>query len=203
MMTSSNANIFRVTGPSSVWGIHRPPVNSPHKGQWCGALMFSLICARINGWVNNGEAGDLTRHRAHYDVIVMCLRLQVVMQLAVGETACVLGSLVYSITDWNWKDGWSSNQWNHFSIDTSNRGLIQITGFAMGRCRRGKRNPPIQRNWAPSQYKDSLSMYSYSHYKDKTRDRLIFIIESLYKDGLSMYNDSIKPSYLYTWGLCW
>ena len=28
-----------------VRGIHRPPVNSPHKGQWRGALMFSLICA--------------------------------------------------------------------------------------------------------------------------------------------------------------
>ena len=25
----------------------------------------------INGWVNNREAGDLRRHRAHYDVIVM------------------------------------------------------------------------------------------------------------------------------------
>ena len=37
-----------------VRGIHRSPVNSPHKGQWRGALMFSLICARINGWVNNG-----------------------------------------------------------------------------------------------------------------------------------------------------
>ena len=35
--------------------------------------MFSLICARINGWVNNDEAGDLRRHRAHYGVIVMCL----------------------------------------------------------------------------------------------------------------------------------
>ena len=33
--------------------------------------MFSLICARINGWVNNVEAGDLRRHRVHYDVIVM------------------------------------------------------------------------------------------------------------------------------------
>ena len=54
-----------------VRGIHRSPVNSPHKGQWCGALMFTLICARINGWVNNREAGDLRRHRAHYDVIVM------------------------------------------------------------------------------------------------------------------------------------
>ena len=36
-----------------VRGIHRSPVNSPHKGQWRGALMFTLIYARINGWVNN------------------------------------------------------------------------------------------------------------------------------------------------------
>ena len=56
-----------------VRGIHRSPVNSPRKGQWRGALMFTLICARINGWVNNREAGDLRRYRAHYDVIVMVL----------------------------------------------------------------------------------------------------------------------------------
>ena len=43
----------------------------PHKGQWRGALMFSLICAWINSWVNNREAGDFGRHRAHYDVIAM------------------------------------------------------------------------------------------------------------------------------------
>ena len=53
-------------------GIHRSPVNSPHKGQWRGALMFSLICVWINGWVNNSEAGDLRCYRAHYDVIVVC-----------------------------------------------------------------------------------------------------------------------------------
>ena len=47
------------------------PVNSPHKGQWRGALMFSLICVWINGWVNNREAGDLRHHRGHYDVNVM------------------------------------------------------------------------------------------------------------------------------------
>ena len=46
-------------------------VNSPHKGQWRGALMFSLICVRINDWENNREAGDLRRHRGHYDVNVM------------------------------------------------------------------------------------------------------------------------------------
>ena len=43
-------------------GIHRPVVNSPHKGQGRETLMFSLICAWINVWVNN---------RAHYDVTVM------------------------------------------------------------------------------------------------------------------------------------
>ena len=53
MMTSSNGNIFRVTGPLC-GGIHRSPVNSLHQGQWRRALMFSLICA----W-------------AHYDVIVI------------------------------------------------------------------------------------------------------------------------------------
>ena len=53
--------------------IHRSPVNSTHKGQWRGALMFSLICTWINGWVSNREAGDLRRQQAHYDVIVMNL----------------------------------------------------------------------------------------------------------------------------------
>ena len=51
--------------------IHRSPVNFPHKGQWRGALMFSLIYAWMNDWVNNREAGDLRRQHGHYDVIVM------------------------------------------------------------------------------------------------------------------------------------
>ena len=44
-----------------VRAIHRSPLSSPHKGQWRGALMFSLICVWINGWVNNRKAGDLRR----------------------------------------------------------------------------------------------------------------------------------------------
>ena len=56
---------------SFVWGIRRSPVNSPHKGQWRGALMFSLICTWISGWVNNREAGDLRRNSVRYDVTVM------------------------------------------------------------------------------------------------------------------------------------
>ena len=54
-----------------VRGIHRSPVNSPHKGQSCRALVFSLICAWINGWENNRKAGDLRRNRPHYDATVM------------------------------------------------------------------------------------------------------------------------------------
>ena len=42
-----------------VWRIHRWPVNSLHKGQWLGALEFSFICARINGWVNRGVGWGL------------------------------------------------------------------------------------------------------------------------------------------------
>ena len=54
-----------------VRGIHRSPVNSPHKSQWRGVLICSFICAWISVWVNNREADDLRRHEAHYDVTVI------------------------------------------------------------------------------------------------------------------------------------
>ena len=63
-----SASLSLCTGNSPMTG------EFPHKGQLRGALMFSLISAWINGWVNNREAGDLRRHRAHYDVIVMYIR---------------------------------------------------------------------------------------------------------------------------------
>ena len=64
-----HGNICRVTG---LCAGNSPVIGEfPHKGQWSGALMFSLISAWINSWVNNREAGDFRRHRAHYDVIVM------------------------------------------------------------------------------------------------------------------------------------
>ena len=69
VMTSSNGSIFRVTGP--LCGEFTVPLNSPRKGQWSGALMFCLICALTNCWVNNWNAGDLGRHRVYYDVTVM------------------------------------------------------------------------------------------------------------------------------------
>ena len=54
-----------------VRGIHRSTVNSPHKDQWRRDLIFSLLCAWINGWVNNRETGDLRCYRAHYGVTVI------------------------------------------------------------------------------------------------------------------------------------
>ena len=70
MMTSSNRKNFRVTGHlcGQFTGYRWIP---PHKFQWREALMFSLIYAWINGWLNNREAGDWRHHRAHYDVTVM------------------------------------------------------------------------------------------------------------------------------------
>ena len=47
------------------------PGEFPSQGQWRGALMFSLIWAWTNSWVNNWDAGDLLRHPAHYDVSAM------------------------------------------------------------------------------------------------------------------------------------
>ena len=54
-----------------VQGIHWSPMNSPHKGQWRGAWMFSLICAWTENWVNTWDTGDLRCHRSHYDLNIM------------------------------------------------------------------------------------------------------------------------------------
>ena len=54
-----------------VRGIHQSPVDSPHKGQWRGALVFSLICAWTNSGANNRDADYLRRHCVHYDLTVM------------------------------------------------------------------------------------------------------------------------------------
>ena len=71
MMTPSNGNISALLALCE----GNSPVLAPHKSQWRGALMFSLICVCTNSWANNGDAGDLRRHGAHYDVIVMKMSL--------------------------------------------------------------------------------------------------------------------------------
>ena len=89
-----------------VWGIHRSPMNSPHKGQCRGVLMFSLIWAWKNCWVNNCEAGDLKRHCGHYDVIVMInvshfKTCNPVLFPLVEDIGCVVS--VYSILWYFWQ----------------------------------------------------------------------------------------------------
>ena len=69
---SSNGSIFRVTGPlCGEFTGHRwiPLAKASDAELWCS------ICAWINDWVNNRNAGDLRRHRAHYDVTVIPLQL--------------------------------------------------------------------------------------------------------------------------------
>ena len=61
MMTSPNRNIFRVTGHLCGEFTGHRWIPSTTQRPVTLSLMFSLICSRINGWVNNGEAGDLRR----------------------------------------------------------------------------------------------------------------------------------------------
>ena len=69
-MTSSNGDIFRVAGP--LWWESIDHRWLPFtKAQQRGVLMFSLIRAWTNSWVNNRDADDFRRHCAPYDVTVM------------------------------------------------------------------------------------------------------------------------------------
>ena len=93
-----------------VRGIHR----WPQKGQRRGALMFSLICAWINGWVNNRKAGDLRGLRAHYDVIVMdhCIT-QFISAIIINAS----GTQTYRIRRW------VPEPFNYQSCEYTGRGI--------------------------------------------------------------------------------
>ena len=111
-----------------VWGIHRSPVNSPHKGQWRGVLMFSLIFARINGWVNTGEAGDLRRNRCHYDVIVMVSpNVLVPIRPRTQFNLSNAGPVYICIPALTWRHNGQSRVWNHQRIDCLFNRLFRLT----------------------------------------------------------------------------
>ena len=77
MMTSSNGNIFRVTGP--LCGEFTGPGEFPTQRPVTRSFdVFFFICVWINNWVNNREAGDLRRYSGHYDVIVMLFTSNIV-----------------------------------------------------------------------------------------------------------------------------
>ena len=80
-MTSSNGNIFRVTGPlcGEFTGVRWiPHTKASDADIWC----FLWSAPWIDGWVNNRAAGDLNRHRAHYDVIVMRYAIPIVKHVS-------------------------------------------------------------------------------------------------------------------------
>ena len=94
--------------PEPVWPEYLPPygANSSQRDKtekskftkswhWRRALMVSLISTRINGWVNNGEAGELRRHRAHYDVTVMSSTITVCYYLYSGLQAFLVKCKIY------------------------------------------------------------------------------------------------------------
>ena len=84
-----------------MWRIHRSPVNCPHKGQWCRALMFCLICAWINDWINNREACDLRYHHAHYDITVMRMKYCIFQSKNnTMRTDCILILAHCLLTEW-------------------------------------------------------------------------------------------------------
>ena len=109
-MTSSNGNMFRDTGfcagNSPVTAGNSPVTGEfPSQRQWRGALMFSLIYAWTNGWVNNQDACDLRRHRAHYDVTVMWCRI--VIQWS-GQPRDLLAFNASLLSNFNW---WNGSNW--------------------------------------------------------------------------------------------
>ena len=107
-----------------VRAIHRSPVKSSHKGQWRGSMMLSLVCVRINGWVKNHEAGDLERHRAHYDVIVMWIDQLVGMAQAFSRKKLIYGmGAQFSI---------AVTQWRHMTTYSS---VHIASGNYLNRCR--------------------------------------------------------------------
>ena len=93
------------------------PVNSPHKGQWRGALMFSLICVWINDWINNREAGDLRRYRVHYDVTVMIcsdrsLTRALTLLMLRPEYSGILRSMSWLLGPWLHASPGHQQQWH-------------------------------------------------------------------------------------------
>ena len=108
-----------------VRGIHR----SPHKGQWRGALMFPMICVWINGWVNNREAGDFRRYRAHYDVTVMKTLKEYCRCNAIPSDSVEPSLYSWLLNSWRLRDAYYVSELSHHWSDN---GLVRTiwTNFA-------------------------------------------------------------------------
>ena len=111
-------------------GMHRSPVNSPHKGQCHGALMFLWSAPWINGWVNNREAGDLRRHRAYYDVIAIRWDLKVSFEFVGCHPSRHIQNerdISYALYSYCWKR-WENNRTEEIGLVTPTQHHWSMTG---------------------------------------------------------------------------
>ena len=115
-----------------VRGTHRSMVSSRHRGQWRDGLVFSLICVWINGWVNNREAGDLRRHRAHHDVTVMwvCMHIR-------EHIVAYLHRVLYN--DVYWIATFFACMWPWFLLLQDKRYSVVTRGYKVATITKNKR----------------------------------------------------------------
>ena len=95
MMTSSNGSFFSAllafcVGNSPVTG--EIPSQKPVTELWC----FLWSVPWINVWVNNREAGDLRRHRAPYNVIVL-VSIHILFSPYHSQFSCDVHRVVFAI----------------------------------------------------------------------------------------------------------
>ena len=113
--------ILRTYGGTLDTILHQVRSSLEFKSQWRGALIFSLLCVWINGWVKNRKAGDLRRYRSHYDVTVMYYLWWTTKMICY---TCFLSGIQRF-------QAWQSPAWIHFcpfivGIDLLHQGVIGL-----------------------------------------------------------------------------
>ena len=109
-----------------VRGMHWWPVDSPHKGQWRWAWMFSLSCVRTSDWANHRNAGDLRRNRAHYDVTVIINQRKTQPDMFEATTPARRQSY-YWLKHLPCSQPWSRQPSTAIPGDTFNHGKVETT----------------------------------------------------------------------------
>ena len=154
--------------------------------------MFSLICAWITRWVNNGEAGDLRPHRAHYDVNLM-IGFFVTKQI----TGPLNSTLLFYFSCHSNRVSLFPERNHTFHL------MISFSGQIVEKCNQ-HRGPRIEHinclhflwdvnpKWclestmhgtrAISIHKDHLSRYGDFHYKDEMVTRLSCLVPPCVRD---------------------
>ena len=79
-----------------LWGESPVTGGFPSQKSVTRSLILSLMCAWTDGWANNRDVGDLRRHRAHYDVNLMCTTIdEKFVEMMTFALQCLLQELTY------------------------------------------------------------------------------------------------------------